>query len=124
MAKVLLLYSTRWLAVKLKCFFPTSFFRALNAIYTGGIIKSCSKFWLIYKELSLNTVLMKKIANTIDMKWIFKEFFISRSLNLLINLSWLIVKAKKICYQKGRCPSFFVIFFFLSWTEISFNLFP
>ena len=37
MAKV---YSTQRLAVKLKCFFPTSFFQALNAIYTGGVIKS------------------------------------------------------------------------------------
>ena len=37
MAKV---NSTQRLAVKLKCFFPTSFFQALNAIYTGGVIKS------------------------------------------------------------------------------------
>ena len=37
MAKV---NSTQRLAVKLKCFFPTSFFQALNAICTGGVIKS------------------------------------------------------------------------------------
>ena len=37
MAKV---NSTQRLAVKLKCFFPTSLFQALNAIYTGGVIKS------------------------------------------------------------------------------------